>query len=1623
MTAPPLPYFFHEANLASFAKEPGDREKNLGFTTADLKWLNRVYLPTHATRVDGAYPMQVDRVILTPPGKTAIPLAGAFLMSRPAGGEVTLYTPYRGLTKHADLEDLNSKLTQWLGNASRKDELLRYLSIEQRHSLQAFSEPSISTVIVEGGVFQDQESVIELNQSHNIKTMLAELIKTPTLQSMLDETLTIALTKRFPALEQRHTRMDSFVTTAVPVTVDGSGVNQRMVSSLSLSDAVLHLYLTNAWPEGDFRRFSNPAHGISSNDDNQAWEATLKEVAQSLTPRLQSLLDTFWNSPMSSGDSRADFFTQNLRDTYCVDLLLKRQQGILTTEEHQSLMAVCRADTAVQLATSPSIQVEKIRVTALYKHYVELASTLMISIPNVPQTNAFLYSQSRGIETSTDLSQIQNIVLTMMKTKGHEDNLLNFLALEERATFLSLDQKERKIVGVPISGPVFQDLMTEILAKQAQNLQFTLSRYREAQGTVALDVLLDNALDVRTLIDKRLLSTDADTDGRWSTRADQRWNSQPVTVRAESAKQLLAQLSSISAALDLEFERNLVLPQQPKSFEDVQTVTAAFLNLLTPKLANTLSVALRSEVKLRTLSRTLSAVDQAIITTVLDSPVRLQRRVLNGFLPDVFSLAVKAGTATTLLHLANCFMLTERGGLDPYRSGRAILWTPACGFEAFGSLTPLKAELQRRLLDPDERRGLLENLGLYDRMADQTFTLAPLQLVHENFLDHLQKPYAQLDRASIEQALASKLPGNTLKKLLDLIAASVPINGLYRGMSIARSLITQQKIPAWLAKASIGDQVLHAELLQQYLANADDDKDYLSDLTSLTRTAHAELQKQIKTAFKQHDVDPDNVELQFSPRLTATGLTQTLTTFALTHFDELDALPIMKIRSLTEAALPSGLDANYVKKLVRNLKLGEFQQSVLETAFASSNANAASYRTLFAKQLPWQLLHYAHSEKLQERLSERGFNLVAQIMNMPDAIARAALTGANAVIRPLELVATHGAQVAKALGVYLIGPGPGKDGPHVLLAPYSSTHGIKEYESESSLLAELNTTGALQDWVLKCLSTSVRATYKNLWASTHNASSDIRLASNPITGNLLGQLFDDNTNVLARLLGTQSDSDAKSEWQTIKRVFGEDLEQAFTFLSGKLAYPIIVWNSYRAIKTSAEDLQEHKWGSALKAFISGIAQLAMLRQSMEAPPTTAVAEPEPSLEIPTTKRQWQDIDITAPERTRLQRHESIDINLQSLTPASASGLYLHPTTKKYYAPVEGKVYRVEKRGTPWRIVSDRGEGPTLLQNTSKQWILDPTAHAPRYGMLNRLETRTTRRAAMNVEASGMRAIRQLYPVRARLIDEALDLATTYVWNSQRNLQLVKTSVVQTTRVHQLIKDFLGVPAVLPDHVTKLEKVIGDMFGALLDPDLRNVNSERFVVGTSREDPESVFAFTIPNDAGRKLYLLEKFFLPRLDHYRNYMADPSFAIGAHARAVTLIHEFSHLVSNTEDIAYMDSCKPFVDLLGTFSPRAQLLKRELGELQQEALSSRSPLAQLFTIFNSSSGVWEDLGSTTYENTADALKQVLALTGQQTLQTARTTFMNDANVRLAVQLGNADSVALFISHLGRQLDISTP
>jgi hypothetical protein len=71
----------------------------------------------------------------------------------------------------------------------------------------------------------------------------------------------------------------------------------------------------------------------------------------------------------------------------------------------------------------------------------------------------------------------------------------------------------------------------------------------------------------------------------------------------------------------------------------------------------------------------------------------------------------------------------------------------------------------------------------------------------------------------------------------------------------------------------------------------------------------------------------------------------------------------------------------------------------------------------------------------------------------------------------------------------------------------------------------------------------------------------------------------------------------------------------------------------------------------------------------------------------------------------------------------------------------------------------------------------------------------------------------------------------------------------------------------------------------------------------------------------------------------------------------------------------------------------------------------------------GEWEDLGSNSDKESDRVKDHILALTGAENLSGARETFKKNPLVRLTVQLGNADSVAWLVSHLGRELHVSTP
>ncbi|WP_253912181.1 DUF6543 domain-containing protein [Pseudomonas sp. CVAP len=1602
MTDDSLPLFFPEALRDTRILSP--RIRAMGFTLADLSWLRTVELATHALRSAQTSPMTVENIMLKAAGSDAEPLAGSFVMHPvPNGSQAILYTPYGGLQKFDDRQALLKALDDKLKNATERKDLLRFLPISRRTALSTNNAFTLTGQVIDGLVFEDQTRILKQCHRKNVELMLQELSAIPTLTAMLNQLLNNALRKSFPRLDQSATHVSFFVESRAAGTTN-TAIARHQVDSMPLSDALLRFYLHQTWPSGQVREFTNPLQPSSPvNPVHQyQWEQATKELAASLMPMLASLLQVYWATDVHTGVSRRDFFAQAMSDKARTDLLLKRQSAIISPEQSLALTALLDRESAIRNNAASDLKPEKIRIWEHREHFVELAGAMMLN----SDSTAYLYTQSNGLQVLKDYADLKAIIQTMVRSAGHDDELYSLLTRQQRDVFLGFDKPE--VSGVPMFGPVFHDMVDDIIAKQQHSITDALDTCRHSDGAIDVQALFDRALDVRGVLDNQLLATA--TTERWSTRPLISGDNRPSVVLADKAALSLKTIRSVQSSLEVK------TAAQPSGSVEQQ---GTFLETIKTDLAHAMSVGIRGEAALRVSTKTLHADEKAIIDTVLnpDKPTRKQRQALHGFRPDAWSLTLECSNEPDLMPLANCFLLTERGGLDPSHSGRAILWTPGRGLETFSSVTSVKVELGRRLLDDEQRMLLLENIPRTQYRPHRTYTLGPFRLIERNMLQECQQSAIKQYLDARRHTHSLELPSSVVRADFEQHKQTPTQLNLQRAMQIAEGIVTQQSLPVWLGAAPENEVLRHLEILEQLRHSIESGKDYLHDVKPLTDYAREQLKALMTRQFPGASLDPD--QLWVTPNLALAGPARTLTDFALNHTNTLQNTGF-SIASKIAQTLPTALDASAVKRLLLQLDIKATYRQFLSDTLAIDAPGVATRLLRFIKQLPWQLLLHAHTLKLQGKLSERGFGLVQQVLDMPDALARAAVTGANAIVRPLELIATEGAAAVKTLGLYLIGEPAA--GPQILYAPYDKHLGITEYENEASVLSAINLPGALQDLLIRRLPDPHQATYKNLLAGS--GTSDIRLASSPIEGNLLHQLFIDNKTLLSHMLDSQSQPAGQSDWEALKALFSKGLRYGIEFLPGKLALPRLLWESYTSFKQSAEALQDHHWKTALKTFINGVSQMATLGKLLHQP-GASTAEPVvhngPVVEKPFVATDIAKVDLTSPSRTLLQSFEASAIELKKTGTKAVDGTYRDSKTRRKYAPVDGKVYQIEKFGVATRIVDDQRQGP-YLQNRGTQWVLDPDLHTVHFGkamsrLHNKYQSGHDARKQISIEAQGMEAIRQLYPERARMIVQSLDLARFYAFNSLHNLAQLKVAT-SGTRLDGFLKAFFDVPTIDRAILDKIKATIVPLCKALVDPTLDRLDSKRFVVGSNRYPEDGLIAFVLDDDQQQKVHFTEKFFDQNLHHYNHVLTEP-FDVDAHAQAATLIHEFSHLFSNTLDIAYLEARRPFSDLISTITTQASQLKQDQEQFQREALSMHTPVDELFAYWNSAQKTWQDLDDIPAAKHLSG--QIKTITGTSNLSEARRVFRDRASAdrRIDTILRNADSVARLVCEMGRQLD----
>jgi hypothetical protein len=1560
-----------------------------GLSHKEFDWLAHTQLATQALRSQQIPPMLAQRILLSVTGLPAVPLAGCFTLgATPDDGGEILYTPYEGIKKHHSRADLKEQLKKRLDTPGTAERLLAFLPISQRRRLLEADDLQISFQSIGDDIFDDQRAGITQAQQVNAQAMLAELQQLPSLASMIEHVLQGLLRDAFPGVQQRHTRVSFYLSPDL-------GITRHWLDVLSLSDAVLMYYRHGKWPQGSLHEYSNPAQPPALADQAR-WENAVISAAGKLTVLLFERLEMYWQSPCAEGSTRRDFFAQALEDQARPDLLLKRETNIIDAAQFTTLHAMIEPLPSV--SRLPTI--ETVRMWEYQANYVELAGSLMIS-----HTNAYLYTPTHGLQVLRDYSDLKQTLLSKFKRAGHEDELYGLLNLEERNRFIGFDHPQ--VTGEVISGEIFKVLFEFILTKQRRNVDYALQVFRHSDGAVDAHALCDKALDIRTMLHEQLLTFD-DFD-RWSTR--------PILLGHQQPSQVLADKTTIAI----------------KSFDDVRTLLAAefaaqplspaadqrvYLENMKPRLAHALFVGVCGEAELRVIHGTLQRPQRAIVDAVFnaDQPTRKDRRSLNGFRPDAWSLTVNVSGENNPLPLDQCVLLTERGGLDTEHSGRVMLWTPALGLQAFDSIVSARKALNQRLEGSVQRLALLENLRAYPQMLHRRYSLGPLQLIEGNVLDACMQSAIELYLARAEQ-LRKRLPDHAqMTQALSALRNNLLETNLQRATDLAQAIRQQQLLPAWLGMAPLAEQQRHLELLEQWRNSVIDDKDYLHGIAPLARYVRETLQSLLEARFAGRHLDP--LQIEVTPDLALAGPARNLVEFALNHVNIAQGTGF-KVTSSTLQALPAGLDQQAVRQMLLSLAIPTVYARTVTDTLSQNTAQAAVRQQRFLRQVPWQLLQHAHALKLQQRLSEQAYDLISQVLDMPDGKARASVEGAHARVSPLALIKTPGAAPVETLAMYVIDSS--RPGPTVLYTPYAE-EAFREFASETDLISALNTPGSLQDLLIRRSPEHQQASLRGLLASSVGESSEMTLSVNAVDNHFLSRLYQDNIALLPHLLASQVQRTAQADWEAAKNLFSDGIKLISGLLPGKLAYVSFLWRSYKDFKDSAEALQDHHWKRALKAFIAGALQMiSMGRLSMEESAETAAESASQPRQISPAPVHRARINPTAPSRTELQSFESTTVALSELRHDAESATYLNTHDRRTYAAIAGKVYRVDKPGVVWRMVNDRTYGPSL-HKTATQLVLDPDRHTIHYGkamskMYNRYATDRERRLVLNIEAHGMEDIRAKHPDKARMLVQAVDMARYYAFNSLHNLAQLKRDL-PGTRLDRFLKSFFDVNTVDSTLLGKVKNAIVPVCKALVDPAEDLMNTDRFIIGSNKYPEANLIAFVLDDDEHRKVHFTEKFFAQQLDWYKSSLTEP-FNVDGHAQASILIHEFAHQRCNAVDIASLEARRPFTDLIETITGQGAAMKNSQQTFQREALSLATPRQELFSRWSDKRQSW--IGFDQIAEMSNVSKEILDATLSPTLAAARDAFLDQQTPypRIETILRNADSIAFLICEMGRQLD----
>lgn len=517
MSSTGQPWFFFEALSARFLQDIQDALNGARITAQQALWLNSLVSQHSATP-----PARVDRLLREDNKLISAELAGALLISDSsnASSEVYLSTVLNGLERFDSRQLL---LTSWSARFGGERTDLKNIEFKK----------------VENELFEQQMLAIIDQQALHLQRVSEHLRDLPSLRNAIGWTLQQQINAQLP-----DTTLNVFTHLALIKEADTPTHAGATLGPQKMVDCAMQAFAGKPLAAGLHQQLLADDGGELSEDQARPYLQALAGVKGALIGVYEDLLGEYWRSSTGRGAYREELACQAYADRFRQQLLVARHEVALTTDEYVALKTLCSAVDSV----SDKVKVFRLAIQRGSREAFKLAGVLLIEFTAEHLQDVLLYSPKRGFERFPSLGALtEHFVGNAGRAQILEHSSINDHRLLSGQGLLHV--RMDAVLAKP-----FTNVVDSVIALQKRDLASIL---RGAFTSAAhAEVMVDDVLDIRALIDPRLVTPDQSSGWKPAMDTSEKlWSgfSSPARLvepqMAESSTDQKAAVESLKACL------------------------------------------------------------------------------------------------------------------------------------------------------------------------------------------------------------------------------------------------------------------------------------------------------------------------------------------------------------------------------------------------------------------------------------------------------------------------------------------------------------------------------------------------------------------------------------------------------------------------------------------------------------------------------------------------------------------------------------------------------------------------------------------------------------------------------------------------------------------------------------------------------------------------------------------------------------------------------------------------------------------------------------------------------------------------------------------------------------------